>query len=124
MGNKFRPNIEPPPDSDAQNDKINNTYSEGKYTFENRWDVQLKINFLTLVTKTNNGDILAIRVPLVSISESVDIANRFILIIGGVIILLGSLWAFWFSKRFTKPILELNSIAQNMANSILVKNAI
>jgi two-component system sensor histidine kinase VanS len=114
MDNKFKPNMMPPLDSDVQNDKINE-YSEGEYTFETRRDVQLKIDFLTLVTKLSNGDILAIRVPLVSISESVDIANRFILIIGAVIIVLGSIWAFWFSKKFTKPILELNNIAQNMA---------
>lgn len=114
LGNRFKPNMQPPPDADLQNDKINE-YSEGEYTFETRRDIQLKIDFLTLVTKLSNGDILAIRVPLVSISESVDIANRFILIIGAVIIVLGSIWAFWFSKKFTKPILEVNKIAQNMA---------
>ena len=114
MNNKFKQNMEPPPDMNAQSDEIDE-YSEGEYTFETRRDVQLKIDFLTLVTKISNGDILAIRVPLVSIDESADIANRFILIIGGVIIVLGSIWAFWFSKKFTKPILELNNIAQNMA---------
>ena len=90
-------------------------YTEGEYTFETRRDVQLKIDFLTLVTKLNNGDILAIRVPLVSISESVDIANRFIIMTGIIIAILGSIWAYLFSRKFTKPILEVNNIARNMA---------
>lgn len=101
-------------------DKLNDgyieaEYTEGKYTFETRRDVQLKIDFLTLVTKLNNGDILAIKVPLVSISESVDIANRFVIITGLIIVILGSIWAYLFSKKFTRPILEVNNIATNMA---------
>lgn len=90
-------------------------YTEGEYTFESRRDFQLNIDFLTLVTKLDNGDLFTIRVPLVSIKESVDVANRFILMIGGIIVILGSILAFWFSKRFTRPIVEVNKIAQNMA---------
>lgn len=92
-----------------------NEYKEGKYTFETRTDVQLKVDFLTLVTKLSNGDILAIRVPLVSIDESVAIANRFIIITGIIIAALGIIWAYLFSRKFTKPILEVNDIARNMA---------
>jgi len=112
--NHSKGNMMPPPDQDDEKNKYNQ-YTEGEYTFEPRRDMQLRVDFLTLVTKLNNGDILTIRVPLVSISESVSIANRFILIIGALIISVGSLWAFWFSKKFTKPILEVNSIARNMA---------
>ena len=117
--NRFKPSIKQPPDQADVSDKINEftdgEYTEGVYTFEPRRDVQLKIDFLTLVTKLNNGDILAIRVPLVSISESVDIANKFIIITGIIIAILGSIWAYLFSKKFTKPILEVNNIARNMA---------
>ncbi len=111
---KFKPGTQPPAESIADSDKIKE-YKEGEYTFENRSDVQLKIDFLTLVTKLNNGDILAIRVPLVSIRESVDVANRFIIITGIIIVMLGSILAYIFSKRFTRPILEVNNIAKNMA---------
>ncbi|GAA0076681.1 HAMP domain-containing sensor histidine kinase [Clostridium sp. CTA-5] len=111
--NNFNPNAPPPPDQVDVSNKVK--YIEGDYTFETRRDEQLKIDFLTLVTKLNNGDILAIRVPLLSISESVNIADNFILITGIVIVLLGSAWAYVFSKKFTKPILELNNIARKMA---------
>lgn len=111
---RFRANMQPPPDEDVEDNNFNE-YTEGQYTFETRRDVQLKIDFLTLVTKLNNGDILAIRVPLVSISESVNIANKFIIITGAIIVVLGSILAYLFSKKFTRPILEVNNIAQNMA---------
>ncbi|MCE5222082.1 MAG: cell wall metabolism sensor histidine kinase WalK [Clostridium sp.] len=111
---RYKPGMQQPLDQPDVSDKINE-YTEGEYTFETRRDVQLKIDFLTLVTKLNNGDILAIRVPLVSISESVDIANRFIIMTGIIIAILGSIWAYLFSKKFTKPILEVNNIARNMA---------
>ena len=106
--------MKPPPDQPPNIDKVNE-YTEGEYTFETRRDLQLNIDFLTLVTKLSNGDILAIKVPLVSIKESVDIANKFIVITGIIIIILGSIWAYMFSRKFTKPILELNNIARNMA---------
>jgi len=111
---RYKPGMQQPLNQPAISDKINE-YTEGEYTFETRRDVQLKIDFLTLVTKLNNGDILAIRVPLVSISESVDIANKFIIMTGIIIAILGSIWAYLFSKKFTKPILEVNNIARNMA---------
>jgi signal transduction histidine kinase len=106
--------IKPPVDKPPMDDKVTE-YTEGKDTFEIRRDIQMKIDFLTLVTKLNNGDIITIRVPLVSIKESVDIANRFVIITGIIIMFLGSIWAYLFSRKFTKPILEVNSIAQNMA---------
>jgi len=112
--NRDKPGMQPPMNQPTFNEKFNE-YTEGEYTFENRRDVQLKVDFLTLVTKLNNGDILAIRVPLVSISESVDIANRFIIMTGIFIAILGSIWAFLFSKKFTQPILEVNNVARNMA---------
>lgn len=112
--NGLRPRLKPPVDQPPYIDKVNE-YTQGQYTFETRRDVQLKIDFLTLATKLNNGDILAIRVPLVSIKESVNIANTFIVITGIMIIFLGSIWAYMFSRKFTKPILDLNSIARNMA---------
>lgn len=118
--NKNKPNnitlpVEFNPNNEKFKKRIEEIYKEGVYTFETRRDVQLKIDLLTLVTKLSNGDILSIKVPLISISESVDIANRFIIIIGIVIIIIGSIWAYWFSKKFTKPILEVNNIATNMA---------
>ncbi len=103
-----------PPPAQPPDDKLNE-YTEGQYTFEIRRDIQLKIDFLTLVTKLSGGEIFTIRVPLVSIRESVDIANRFIIITGIIIIILGSIWAYMFSRKFTKPILEVNKIARNMA---------
>ncbi len=112
--NKFELNHKPPRDQPPNIGKVNE-YTEGEYTFETRRDVQLKIDFFTLVTKLSNGDTLAIRVPLVSIKESVDIANKFIIITGIAIIMFGSIWAYLFARKFTKPILELNNIARNMA---------
>lgn len=103
-----------PPMKGFEEDKLNEANEDG-YKFETRRDPQLRVDFLTLSADLNNGDKLNLRVPLVSIKESVDVANRFILMIGSVIIVLGSILAFWFSKQFTKPIVEVNKIARNMA---------
>jgi two-component system, OmpR family, sensor histidine kinase VanS len=103
-----RPDLPQPKDNIAK-------YTVGGYTFETQYDSQLKIDFLALVTKLSNGYLLAIRVPLISIDESVKIANSFIIFTGIIILFLGSVWTFLFSRRFTKPILELNSIARKIA---------
>lgn len=108
----LKPPIDQAPEPDGG--KVNE-YTEGEYTFEIRRDIKMSIDFLTLATKLSDGNILSIKVPLVSIRESVDIANKFIIITGIIIMILGSTWAYVFSRRFTKPILELNNIARNMS---------
>jgi Signal transduction histidine kinase len=111
----FKQGLKPPTDHLPDADKVTTEYTEGEYTFETLRDVKMKIEFLALATKLSDGNILSMRVPLVSIKESVDIANRFIIITGIIIMILGSTWAYIFSRKFTKPILELNNIARNMA---------
>jgi two-component system sensor histidine kinase VanS len=106
--------LKPPLDHPPENDKVAE-YTEGKYTYETRSDAKMKIDFYAVTTKLNDGGILSIRVPIVSIRENVDIANRFIIITGIIIMAFGSIWVYLFSRKFTKPILELNNIAQDMA---------
>ncbi|MCM1988677.1 sensor histidine kinase [Oceanirhabdus seepicola] len=78
-------------------------------------DKNMQVDFLVINEIMSNGDQLSIRVPLEAFKESVIITNQFALAVGIVIIILGVIWAYYLSKRFTKPILELNEIAQKMS---------
>ena len=57
-----------------------------------------------------------IRIPVSSIEESVKISNNFLYLIAGFTILISAVVVSFVSKKFTEPILELNTIAKNMAN--------
>ncbi|MEQ8201316.1 MAG: ATP-binding protein, partial [Syntrophomonadaceae bacterium] len=70
---------------------------------------------VSVVSVLNNGDYLLLSTPLVSIQESAAVANRFFLFTGLLTILIGLLAVYFFARNFTKPILELNRIAQKMA---------
>jgi len=78
-------------------------------------DPSLQTGLINVVSRLNNGDYLLLSTPLVSIQESAAIANRFFLFTGLLTILIGCLAIYIFAKRFTKPILELNTIAQKMS---------
>lgn len=89
---------------------------QGRKTyFQIQRDMELKIDFLTMVTTLNTGDFLIARTSLPAITENASIANRFMMFIGIIVIIFGSIWSYLFSKRFTSPILELNRITENMA---------
>ncbi len=77
-------------------------------------DLRLNDDFLNLVYLLNNRDILVLSTPLAAIQANAAVANRFFLYTGAVTLLLGSLAAFLFARRFTQPILEMNRIAQDM----------
>ncbi|QGU94064.1 HAMP domain-containing protein [Clostridium bovifaecis] len=83
--------------------------------FEIQSDIKSKMDFLTMRSVLNEGDIIIIRTPLPAITENVSIANRFIMFTGAIALVMGSVWAYVFSSRFTKPVLELNKLTQNMA---------
>ncbi|GAB4260662.1 sensor histidine kinase [Thermincola ferriacetica] len=89
--------------------------SKGDYVTDVVTDPRLKTNFLTLAARLRNGEILVLNTPIAAINESTAIASRFFLFTGFITIALGGIAVFLFANRFTKPILELNDIAQEMS---------
>ena len=73
-------------------------------------------NSIVLEGNLNNGYLIYISASITAIRESVRISNNLLLIIGIIIIIISAIISFAISKRFTKPILQLNSIANKMAN--------
>lgn len=89
---------------------------EKKDVFALTEDNRLNINFLNLFTRLENGDYLLLCTPLLAIQESAAIANRFFLFSGLITILIGLIPAYIFARRFTRPIVSLNNIAQKMSD--------
>lgn len=54
--------------------------------------------------------------PLASIQDSARVANRFLIYVGCVAVVVGALFVWFFSRRITSPILELAELSQRMAN--------
>ena len=73
------------------------------------------MNYIFLTGTLENGNIVYIRIQVASIQESVQISNRLLIFMGGFTIIIASILASFVSKKFTKPIVELNDIAQNMS---------
>ncbi len=73
--------------------------------------------FLATYTQSKNKDYsIVCKMPISSIKNSVNIASNFLLIIFIPIILLGIFMAIWFSKKFTKPIIEITNISNKISN--------
>ncbi len=64
----------------------------------------------------NIDNIVLLRTNFESIEESVAVANRFLAYVGIVAVILGSTAMFIFSKKFTRPILDLAGIAKSMTD--------
>jgi len=89
--------------------------SPGDYFTGILMDHRLGTNFLVLASRLNNNQALVLSTPLSAIDENAAIANKFFMITGLITIVLGGFAVFLFTGRFTKPILELNDIAQRMS---------
>lgn len=86
------------------------------YTIKSVQDTGTGINYILLAGKLDNGYLLYIRMPIPSIRESVRISNRFLYAMAIFVIIIGGVVVSYISKRFTRPIKELNNIARNMSN--------
>lgn len=89
--------------------------SKGDFLISINTDPRLKTEFLRLAARLNNGDLLILSSPVAAIQESTAIANRFFMFTGLLTVILGGIVVFFFARRFTKPILDLNDIAQRMS---------
>ena len=85
------------------------------YTIKSVQDTATNINYILLSGELKNGYLLYIRVPIPSIRESVRISNRFLYTIAIFVIIIGGVVVSYISRRFTKPIQELNNIAKKMS---------
>ena len=93
----------------------NIVYKNDKLSIRKMEDPENGLTFMLFNAALENGYILYIRMPVSSIHESVKISNKFLYLIGGFTILIGGFVVSFISKKFTRPILELNDIANKMA---------
>lgn len=102
-----------------QNARERNTHvieQNDKYQIKIMQDSQTSINYITLLSKLDNGYLLYIRIPITPMKESIKIFNSFLYLIAFFVIIIGGIIVLFISQKFTKPILELNNIAKKMAN--------
>ena len=109
---------------------INDITYDIEYSIFNKTDIMYSrenINMRKMVNRNNgfsyilvdsvleNGNKLYIRTPIEPIQQSAALSNRFIYVLGFAAIILGGIAIMFITERFTKPIEELNDIANEMA---------
>ena len=82
------------------------------------------IVYVLLSGTLDNGNKLYIRMPITPIQDSASISNRFIFVMGTAAIILGGVAITFITQRFTKPIEELNDIANEINYSFAKMAAI
>ena len=85
------------------------------YSLRMATDNRYNTNYLELSGTMTDGAYMLIRTPLESIRESVVISNKFLAYGGLTAVLLSTLAMIFIAKRFTKPILELADISEEMS---------
>ena len=72
--------------------------------------------YMDMVGQLADESIFIIRSPYGSIRDTVNSTNKFLLYGGGFTVLCGLIFMWFFSKKITKPILELAELSERMAN--------
>lgn len=102
-------------DITTKNDKRNLIYSSDKISIKKTSNFSNGLTYILLTGTLDNNYSLYIRMPVSTIQESVRISNRFLYLICGITIIGSGIAILIISKRFTKPIAELESIANKMS---------
>ena len=74
------------------------------------------VEYLKMWGMFSDGSWFVMQSPLASIQESASLANRFLIYLGGVGIILGGVLIWLFSRRITQPVMQLARLSQEMAN--------
>ena len=91
-------------------------YSQDKNNIRKINDKRNGITYVLLSSVLSNENKLYIRMPVTPIQDSAEISNKFIIVMGMAAITLGGIAITFITQRFTKPIEELNDIANEMTN--------
>ncbi|SFD26862.1 HAMP domain-containing sensor histidine kinase [Clostridium uliginosum] len=71
---------------------------------------------LVFSSRMNNGELIILKKPMQGIKKSVFIANQFYIFAGLIIIFIGGIFIFIFSRKITKPIIEMSNVAEDISN--------
>ena len=86
------------------------------YQIHSAKDVQSGYEYIEMWGYLEDGSTFILRSPLESIRESVTLSNRFLSYIVMVVVLIGGILVWYFSKRIADPIMELAVLSQRMAD--------
>lgn len=88
---------------------------EDKYVVVMTPDPLTEVEYMEMWGFLDSDDVFLIRTSMEGISESVKIANRFLLYIGIVLLLVGSIAIYFITKRISEPITQLSLLSEEMA---------
>ncbi len=89
--------------------------STNTYTLQQIYDSRLQDDYYELWGTLDNGNSIMLRMAIQGIKDNVKILNKFITYIGIVVLLIGIVAAYIFSRYISRPILKLSDIAERMA---------
>lgn len=95
---------------------VNKLYSENNIKINLVKEENTNVNFIIVNAELDNGYKLYMATPTGDLQESARISNNVLIAIGSAVIIISGIIASFVSRKFTAPILELNSIAQKMSN--------
>lgn len=90
-------------------------YSDGNVEIRRTIDKKTDLSFILLTATLDNEYQLYIRAGVASIQESAKIANRFLMLVGLIAIMISILLSSAISRKFTSPIQELNKITKKIS---------
>ena len=91
-------------------------YSKDGVTIRRMLNKKDGITYILLNAKVDENKYMYMRTPVTPIQNSVSISNRVIIIMGFVVVILCGFIIMIIAEKFTKPIEELNEIANEMSN--------
>ena len=86
------------------------------YSISKSTDVRSNTEYIEMWGSLSDGSIFMMRSPLESIRNAIDIFNRFLWFVGGILCVLSLGFAWYFSRRLSEPILELAELSKKMAD--------
>lgn len=79
-------------------------------------DTQSNTQYLEMWGYLDDDGFVTMRSPLESIRDSATLANQFLIYMGLIGMIVGGILVWFFSRRITRPVMELAQLSEDMAN--------
>lgn len=88
---------------------------DGTYQMGIGKDSHTESSIITLMGRFTNGYNVIMSTPVAAIEESIGITNQFLLISGGLTLLISTVFILLYARSFTRPIQELSRVADSVS---------